>query len=134
MTLPDPHRRSVSFSIAFVRVCEWVNNPINHYRPTPEILAQARIHAEQLGDHFILEQIEEIEAANFVRDTMPTPKLPPPGEAAPMTIKTFKRKGTRPFDYGVKVRETIVILPPPPGPEEIAHVDALLDEFLRTFD
>jgi hypothetical protein len=67
---------SISFSLAFVRVCEWAREPNKHTKPDPETLEEAEVHALKLGDVYILEKIEEIRAYYRLVDGTPTPRRP----------------------------------------------------------
>lgn len=67
-------RHSISFSIAYVRVCEWARDPDTHRRPKPDILDKAVAHARKLGDTYILQKIADAyEVWETVNET-PTPK------------------------------------------------------------
>lgn len=82
---------SISFSIAYVRVCEWAREPEIYPRPKPEILDQAEIHAERLGDDHILTVISEIRAYYEKVNSTPTPKRPgSTPEAEAISRQTFK--------------------------------------------
>lgn len=66
--------RSISFSIAYVRITEWVKDSRKFHRPRPDILQKALEHAEHLGDDYIVQKIQEAYAIWEDVDEMPTPK------------------------------------------------------------
>lgn len=77
-------RYSISFSIAYVRVCEWVRGEPGATRPKPEILDKALTHAKKLEDLFIIGKIREAYAIWENVNKTPTPRdyHPPPSEEA----------------------------------------------------
>jgi len=85
MSFNDKYQRkpgrahSISFSIAYVRVTEWANGEIGACRPKPDILQKALVHAEKLGDAYLIEKIYEAQALWESVDRTPTPRdvLPP---------------------------------------------------------
>lgn len=69
-------RYSISFSIAYVRMCEWSKDPLLYPRPKPAELDDAEVHAMELGDQYILDKIAEIRKFNKKVEDTPTPELP----------------------------------------------------------
>jgi hypothetical protein len=65
---------TISFSISYVRVCEWAAHPDKFSRPSETILAQAAEHALRLGDKYILGKIEEAKTEWLLVDKTITPK------------------------------------------------------------
>lgn len=86
------YRRSISFSIAYVRVCEWAKDPENFPRPKPDELDKAVDHAKHISDSWILEKIQECRAYYAKVESTPTPKLPRPTPEAERTAKGITRK------------------------------------------
>ena len=68
-------RPSVSYSISYVRVCEWAQHPDEYSRPQIETLQGAIEHAQKIGDDFILQKIEEakLEWENVEQTITPQP-------------------------------------------------------------
>lgn len=86
------NRKSISFSIAYVRVCEWVKEPKKFSRPKPDELEQAKTHAIELEDVFILKKIQECQEYHRLNENTPTPKLPKPTpEALRVADETSKQ-------------------------------------------
>jgi len=91
--ISDPGKRktpSISFSIAYVRVCEWAKNPIEHERPIPELLNQAADYADSISDKYILKKIEEARAEWMLVDKTITPKEFPSGKHKIETPEPFR--------------------------------------------
>lgn len=89
-------RRSISFSIAYVRLCEWASSPDIYNRPAPEILNRAEVHAIDLEDAYILEVIKKCRLFNKNIDKTPTPKLPRPTKESlkPISKRAFLAPNT----------------------------------------
>lgn len=116
-------RRSISFSIAYVRVCEWAREPEHYSRPKPDILEKAREHAERLGDYHILEKIQECYDHYREIDNTPTPKRPGAtaiAEAISDEIAMKMRQNTEPYSLHV--------------PEEMSKLDQELDDFIKEME
>ena len=117
------YRRSISFSIAYVRVCEWVREPDLNPRPKPDILEKALDHAERLGDPYIIEKIQECYDHYKEVESTPTPKLPGP---TPESIRESReitgkiRQSTEPYSLL--------------DPDESRRLDAELDDFIREME
>lgn len=65
---------TISFSISYVRVCEWAAHPEKFSRPSETILSQAKEHALRLGDNYILRKIDEAKTEWLLVDKTITPK------------------------------------------------------------
>lgn len=97
-------RFSISFSIAYVRVCEWVRGEEGATRPKPEILEKALAHARRMEDFYIIRKIHEAQGTWKILNETPTPRdcLPPPSliayEEDDRITKRFRRiSQTKPY-------------------------------------
>jgi len=95
------YRRSIIFSIAYVRVCEWAKDPNKFPRPKPDELDKAEYHAKHISDSWILEKIQECRAYYAKVESTPTPKLPKPTPEAERSAEEItgkiRRQRTLPY-------------------------------------
>jgi len=105
---PGCHR-SISFSIAYVRVCEWVREPHNYSRPKPDTLEKAKDHAKRLNDAYILAKIQECYKYYKKVEITPTPKLPEATNVANRVSREVTRKirqATQPYSAPTLTEQT----------------------------
>ena len=132
LSRPPGRRNSISFSIAYVRVCEWAKDPIENIRPKPDVLDQALEHARRVGDPYIIEKVHEaLRVWEEVTET-PTPKELHPKtsasaefEVARLTAKLEALKEKLPNSF--YSNNAIVV---PKRFTSAAALDRMLEEFL----
>lgn len=101
-------RYSVSFSIAYARVCEWAQNPKEHERPRSDTLEKAKEHANRINDPYILSKIRECENYYVAIETTPTPKRPSSSTEADRISKEIAgqmRRITQPYAISYATKE-----------------------------
>lgn len=90
-------RRSISFSIAYVRVCEWSREPWFYSRPGLEVLDNAEIHAKYINDQHICNKIQECRVFYQKVKNTPTPLMPVPTYEADRISTAINIRPSRPI-------------------------------------
>jgi hypothetical protein len=77
MTHRARSRFSISFTLAYTEVCDWVRDGEGLLpRPSPETFRLADNHARRIGDGWLQNRIRAAQSEDADRDHTPTPRRP----------------------------------------------------------